>query len=80
MKFTWILILFGAWECAAQKDCDLKLEKDSIKVFTCFKEDSKFKSVRTTFELQSSLSQLAAMVFDIDRLGEWQYKTLSAKL
>src|SRR5580765_3997927 len=80
MKFACILILFAAWNCVAQKDCQLKLNKDSIKVFTCIQENSKFKSVRTTFELHSSLPQLAAMVLDIDRLGDWQYKTLSAKL
>src|SRR5882672_2117586 len=80
MKFACIFILFVAWDSVAQKDCELKLNKDSIKVFTCVKEDSKFKSVRSTFELNSSLSQLAAMVLDIDRLGDWQYKTLSAKL
>lgn len=80
MKFACILILFAAWDSVAQKDCELKLNKDSIKVFTCIKENSKFKSVRTTFELHSSLSQLAAMVLDIDRLGDWQYHTLSAKM
>ena len=80
MKFTCILVLFSGLHCAAQTDCELKLNKDSIKVYTCFREDSKFKSVRTTFELQSSLSQLAAMVLDIERLGDWQYKTVSARL
>ncbi len=80
MKFACILLLFTGLDCVAQRDCELKLNKDSIKVFTCINENSKFKSVRTTFELHSSLSQLAAMVLDIDHLGDWQYKTLSAKL
>ena len=80
MKFTCIMILFVASECFAQKDCELRLNKDSIKVFTCINENSKFKSVLTNFELHSNLSQLAAMVLDIDHLGDWQYKTLSAKL
>ncbi len=80
MKFACILLLFAALDCVAQEDCELKLNKDSIKVFTCIKANSKFKLVRTTFELRSSLPQLAAMVLDIDHLGDWQYKTLSAKL
>lgn len=80
MKFIYILILFSTWECAAQTDCSLKLEKDSIKVFACIQENSKLKSIRATFELQSSLSQLAAIAFDVDYLKEWQYKTVSAKV
>lgn len=80
MKLICIPILFSAWTCAAQKDCALKLEKDSIKVFACIQENSKFKSVRTTFELQSGLSQLAAIAMDVDYLKEWQYKTVSARV
>ena len=80
MKLACILVLVSSLHCAAQRDCELKLNKDSIKVYTCFQENSKFKSVRTTFELQSSLSQLAAMVLDIDHLGDWQYKTVRARL
>ena len=80
MKFTCILVLVSGLHCAAQTDCELKLNKDSIKVYTCFRENSKFKSVRTTFELQSNLSQLAAIVLDIDHLGDWQYKTVRARL
>lgn len=74
------MLLVAVTECAAQKDCDLKLEKDSIKVFTCNQENSKFKSIRVNFELHSSLPQLAAMMLDIDHLGDWQYRTLSAKV
>jgi hypothetical protein len=80
MKFLLILVFFAAIDCVAQKDCKLKLEKDSIKVFTCVNENSKFKSVKTTFELNSSLPQLAAIMVDIDHLGDWQYMTLSTKL
>ena len=80
MKFTCILVLVSGLHCAAQTDCELKLNKDSIKVYTCFRENSKLKSVRTTFELQSNLSQLAAIVLDIDHLGDWQYKTVRARM
>lgn len=80
MKFIWILILFSGWECAAQTDCALKLEKDSIKIFACILETSKFKTIKATFKLQSRLSQLAALVLDIDYYKEWQYKTVSARV
>ena len=80
MKLVLILVFFAVIDSFAQKECKLKLDKDSIKVYTCVNENSKFKSVKTTFELNSSLPQLAAMVLDVDNLGDWQYLTLSTKL
>ena len=78
-----LLILFVAtFHCANAQlnDCTLKLNKDSIKVYTCAVANSKFRAVKTVFNVNSSLSQLAAMVLDIDKYKGWQYKTKSAKV
>ena len=72
-----VVVVLGA---KAQTDCNLKLEKDSIKVYTCKVANSKFRSVKTTFEINSQLSQLAAIVMDIDSYKSWQYKTVSTKI
>ncbi len=80
LKLVCVVAFFATFDAVAQRDCELKLNRDSIKVFTCIRENSKFKSVRATFELQGSLPQLAAMMLDIEHLGDWQYKTLSAKV
>ena len=64
----------------AQRNCDLKLEKDNIKIYTCDVVNSKFKAVSASFEIESTLSQLAAMVLDIDHYDAWQYKTLSSRI
>lgn len=80
VRFTCLLAFLATMDCVAQENCELRLNKDSIKVYTCIRENSKFKAVRSTFELNSSLPQLAAMVMDIDHLGDWQYKTVSAKV
>ncbi len=63
-----------------QTNCELKVEKDSVKVFLCHLKDSRFKAVKSTFVVNSSLSQLAAMVLDVDDYGAWQYKTVSARV
>jgi hypothetical protein len=78
-----ILFLLALATCVyayGQKDCDLKLDKDSIRVYMCELPHSKYKSVKSLFQVHSSLSQLTAMVLDIDHLGEWQYKTASARV
>jgi hypothetical protein len=59
----------------AQSPCSLELSKDSINVFTCPRADSRYKTIKSTFTIQSSLSQLAAAVLDVDNYGAWQYKT-----
>ncbi|NOT74274.1 MAG: hypothetical protein HOP08_05045 [Cyclobacteriaceae bacterium] len=73
-----ILVVSTFLQTAAQTDCDLKVDKNGIKVYTCELKNSKFKSVKASFELESTLSQFAAAVLDIDRYKEWQYKTLEA--
>ncbi len=80
MRWIPILLLLSVLGTKAQTDCNLKLEKDSIKVFMCKVVNSKFRSVKTTFEINSRLSQLADIVMDIDSYKSWQYKTVSAKI
>jgi hypothetical protein len=63
-----------------QLDCELKMTKDSINVYLCPAADSRFKAVRSTFILNSSLSQATAMMMDIDHYVDWQYKAMSAKV
>jgi len=58
-----------------QKDCDLKKDQDSIKVYTCRVDDLKFKSIKATFTINTTLSTLISFVMDIDRYNEWQYNT-----
>ncbi len=65
---------------SAQTGCALKIDKDSLKIYLCHVEESKFKAVKTTFFVNSSLSEAAAMILDIEGYVEWQYKTISANV
>ncbi|MCX8491591.1 MAG: START domain-containing protein [Cyclobacteriaceae bacterium] len=80
MKLITTALLLFSVTVAAQIDCALKLEKDSIQVFTCRSANLKYKIIKANFELAASLEQLQRMLLDIDHLGDWQYKTASAKL
>jgi hypothetical protein len=80
MKYFTVAFILLSLTVAAQVDCTLKLEKDSIQVFTCLSANSKYKIIKANFELAANPEQLQRMLLDIDRLGDWQYRTASAKL
>ena len=60
MKWILIVSFVITLSAHAQNECWLKLDKDSIQVYTCPVANSKFKAVKTTFNVNSSLSQLAS--------------------
>jgi hypothetical protein len=79
MRFA-LLFLLAPFLTVAQPECSLELEKDSIKVYTCARADSKYKSVKSVFTVNSTLPQLAAALMDVDGYKVWQYKTERARI
>lgn len=63
-----------------QADWDLKTDNDGIKVYTRTFPDSKFKAIRVEVELDVSLSQLVAVVMDVNTATDWLYATKTSKL
>ncbi len=80
MKIYCFVLLLIPFLSAAQADCTLELEKDSIKVYTCLRADSRYKTIKSSFTLTSTLSQLAVALLDIEQYGAWQYKTIGARI
>ena len=74
---VFVKVAIGGW---AQDDCTSKLDKDSVKIWTCPSKNSKFKAVKSTFLMKGTPSQLTALVLDLDGHKNWQYKTKSASL
>ncbi len=60
---------------SAQNDWSLKINKEGIKVFTRTAKDSKINILKVECELESTLSQLVAVILDIKSANRWQYKT-----
>jgi hypothetical protein len=77
---TLALILFSSFAVWGQRDCVLKKDRDSIKVYTCASAHLKFKSIKATFTVNARLSQLAAFVLDVNNYCDWQYNTIRASL
>ncbi|HTJ48495.1 MAG TPA: START domain-containing protein [Cyclobacteriaceae bacterium] len=64
----------------AQTDCVLRKDEDSIKVYTCHNEGSKFKSIKSDFTINTTFSTLVSMVLNIDNYNQWQYNTVNPKI
>lgn len=64
----------------AQKDCDLKKEKDGIKVYTCLTENSEFKTVKAEFILDATIDQYIDNVLDVASYHEWHYRSVNPRL
>lgn len=75
-----VLFCMGFLPSIGQTNCILKVEKDSVKVWVCRLNNSKYKAVKSLFILPGSLSEITAMVLDVDGHGEWNYKTVSSRI
>ena len=64
----------------SQDDWKLKTDKDGIAIFTRTFPDSKFKAIKVEVELDATLSQMVAVVLDVNTGAEWVYSTKSSVL
>jgi hypothetical protein len=64
----------------SENHCTLKIEKDSVRAYTCENKDSKFRMVKVQFEVETTPELLAAFLSDITGYNNWQYKTINAAL
>lgn len=84
MKYSifsiWIILLLLSNIGLSQSNCDLKKDTNGIKVYLCDSEDSKFKTIIAELDVPATLSQYAAMVLNVDKYHEWQYKAVNPRL
>lgn len=73
--------LFHAAAHAQTDDCDLKRDRDGIKVYTCKSEDEKFKSLRAEFVIENvSIQELEKFLRDVPNYPTWQYNMIAAEI
>ncbi len=60
-----------------QENWKLRTEKEGIAIFTRALPDSKFKAVKVECELAATLSQLIAVILDVNTGAQWVYSTKS---
>ncbi|HEY5824640.1 MAG TPA: hypothetical protein VIT44_09750 [Cyclobacteriaceae bacterium] len=64
----------------AQADCELKKEKDNIKIYSCPLEGSALNAILVELEVNSTIEKDIPIVLDVARYGEWRYRELHHKL
>jgi len=80
-KLFSVLLLIGIGiEGLGQDNWTLKSEKEGIRVYTRTFPDSKFKAIRVELELEASLSQMVAVLLDVNAGVDWVYATKSSVL
>ena len=67
------LLLASSIRCLAQEDWKLQAEQNGIKVYLRQQEESAFNALRASFEAESTLSQYAALVLNVDEYKFWNY-------
>lgn len=75
-----LLALAAAGANAQEPDCVLKKEADSIRIYACKVEESKFRSVRAELTLNSRLDQFVSVMLDIDNYVNWQYNAVKSSV
>lgn len=84
MKQTPYILLFICllFQNAVQGQDDWKLKKDKngIKVYSRKTKNFKFDQLKVECEFEGRLSQLAAILFDVDNQYKWVYKTAKSQL
>jgi hypothetical protein len=63
-----------------QENWKLKTQKEGIAVYMRALPDSKFKAIKVECELDATLSQLVAVLLDVNTGAEWVYSTKSSVL
>jgi hypothetical protein len=61
----------------AQENWKLKIDKEGIKIYSSEIADSKIKALKVVCSLEASLSQLTAVLLNINEQDQWFYHTKS---
>lgn len=79
-RLALIILFFGGLSARAQDDWKLRTQKEGISIFTRTFPDSKFKAIKVECELDATLSQVTAVILDVNTGAEWVYSTKSSVL
>ena len=73
-------VLFLPMMGMAQANCELKKEKDNIKIYACRVEGSALNDILVEFEVNSTIEKYIPIVLDVSRYNEWRYREFNHKL
>lgn len=68
-----ILLLYCSAELLAQDKWELRIDQDSIRVYTAHTDESKIKVIRADFTIRAARDELFRELLQAERYVEWQY-------
>ena len=74
------LVLFLPMTGMTQPNCELKKEKDNIKVYGCLVEGFAFNDILVELEVNSTMEKYISILLDVTHYNEWRYRELNHKL
>jgi len=80
LYFLFLLVFLFPVDHMEQRNWELKVNKDGIKIYMRPSADSPVKELKVECTLQASLTQVVAVLLDVNATGEWVYETKSATL
>lgn len=83
MKYTCLIVfalICAAGNAFAQDNWKLGTQKEGISVYTAAVPNSKFKAIKVECELDANLSQVVAVLMDVNTSADWIYHVKSAKI
>jgi hypothetical protein len=63
-----------------QSNCELKKEKNNIKIYSCPTKESSFNTIRAEFEVNSTIEKYISIVVDIENYKTWRYRETEHRL
>jgi len=75
-----VLLCLLSMHANGQGDWKLKRNEEGIKVFTASSDQSEFKSIKVECTVNARLSQLVALLLDVDEQHNWVYGSQSSRL
>ena len=80
--FSFLFLIIHSLPSAGQTQrCDLKKDKEGIKVYTCPSDTSKFRSLIAEFVLEDiTFVELKIFLWNVDNYVNWQYNMTEATL
>ncbi|MEP7106376.1 MAG: START domain-containing protein [Ferruginibacter sp.] len=84
MKFTYLIFvltcMFLQISVKCQEEWNLKKDKNGIKVFSRKTKDFSLDELKVECVFEGRISQLAAVLFDVNKHYQWVYKTTKSQL
>jgi hypothetical protein len=78
--YAFCLFFLGLTTAMAQTNCELKKDKNHIKIYGCPVKGSDLDDIRIECEINSTIEKYIPIVMDVTHYDDWRYRELNHKV